>query len=264
MSILLMCEAGVALLCCPVFGYLLDISNTRKSPFMLGLVLLGASMSMLALAHTVWLFVAARLLQGGATAMVAVAGLAMLTDAVEFGNLGQMIGYLGSAVTLGFLLGPLLGGLVYNLAGYNAVFGMAFLFIAVDLVMRILVIEKKVARQWITTESQESGETNGTERTDDDGDRITEANGPGYQSFPSEASTATLPEEGTSFAILEIARQPRVLISLWALMVQGLLYSAFDAVCHPYPTTLGPNTETIANSADSSTLCRNKLRLDTF
>ena len=163
--------------------------------------------------------------------MVAVAGLAMMTDAVEFGNLGQMIGYLGSAVTLGFLLGPLLGGLVYNMAGYSAVFGMAFLCIAVDMVMRILVIEQKVARQWIQTQSQEPDET---DETDQDGDTVTEDNGPGYQSFPSEASTATLPEEGTTFAMLEIARQPRVLISLWALMVQGLLYSAFDAVCYPF------------------------------
>lgn len=198
---------------------------------MLGLVLLGASMGILSLAHTVWLFVIARLLQGGATAMVAVAGLAMMTDAVEFGNLGQMIGYLGSAVTLGFLLGPLLGGLVYNMAGYNAVFGMAFLCIAVDMVMRVLVIEQKVARQWIQTQSQEPDET---DETDQDGDTVTEGNEPGYQSFPSEASTATLPEEGTTFAMLEIARQPRVLISLWALMVQGLLYSAFDAVCYPF------------------------------
>ena len=226
-----MCEAGVALVCCPLFGYAVDASNTRKSPFMLGLVLLGASMGILSLAHTVWLFVIARLLQGGATAMVAVAGLAMMTDAVEFGNLGQMIGYLGSAVTLGFLLGPLLGGLVYNMAGYNAVFGMAFLCIAVDMVMRVLVIEQKVARQWIQTQSQEPDET---DETDQDGDTVTEDNGPGYQSFPSEASTATLPEEGTTFAMLEIARQPRVLISLWALMVQGLLYSAFDAVCYPF------------------------------
>lgn len=197
---------------------------------MLGLVLLGASMGILTLARTVWLFVVARLLQGGATAMVAVAGLAMMTDTVEFGNLGQTIGYLGSAVTLGFLLGPLLGGLVYNVAGYNAVFGMAFAIIAVDLVMRVLVIEKKVARQWIQTEEPEPDETDETDETDEDGETVTGNAVPGYQSFPSEASTATLPQEGTSFAMFEIVRQPRVLVSLWALMVQGLLYSAFDAV----------------------------------
>lgn len=219
-----MCEAGVSLICCPIFGYLADISNRRQSPFLLGLVLLGASMTMLTLAHTVWLFVVARFLQGGATAMVSVAGLALLTDSVEFGNLGQTIGYLGSAITLGFLLGPLLGGLVYNVAGYNAVFGMAFAFIAVDLVMRVFVIEKKVAQQWIDSDQY---------RRVDESDSDDQRPPSGYHSFPA-ASTGSLPseeEEKTGFAVLEIARQPRVLISLWGLMVQGMLYSAFDAVC---------------------------------
>lgn len=213
-----MCEAAVALVCCPIFGYLVDVSRTRQYPFFLGLILLGASMGMLSVAHTVWLFVVARLLQGGATAMVAVAGLALMTDTVEFDNLGQTIGYLGSAITLGFLLGPLLGGLVYNAAGYNAVFAMAFAIIGVDLVMRVGVVEKKVARRWISTEHEENGNGNG---------HVHSSVG-GYHTFPGEP--AGVEEDKSKFALLEIARQPRVLISLWALLVQGLLFSAFDAV----------------------------------
>lgn len=175
-------------------------------------------MGMLSVAHAVWLFVVARLLQGGATAMVAVAGLALMTDTVEFNNLGQTIGYLGSAITLGFLLGPLLGGLVYNAAGYNAVFAMAFAIIGVDLVMRVAVIEKKVARRWISTGHEENGNGNGH----------VYSSGGGYHTFPGEFTEVE--EDKGKFALLEIARQPRVLISLWALLVQGLLFSAFDAV----------------------------------
>ncbi|BCR88003.1 MFS transporter [Aspergillus chevalieri] len=216
-SVLLMCEAAVALVCCPIFGYLVDVSRTRQYPFFLGLILLGGSMGMLSVAHAVWLFVVARLLQGGATAMVAVAGLALMTDTVEFNNLGQTIGYLGSAITLGFLLGPLLGGLVYNAAGYNAVFAMAFAIIGVDLVMRVAVIEKKVARRWISTGHEENGNGNGH----------VYSSGGGYHTFPGEFTEVE--EDKGKFALLEIARQPRVLISLWALLVQGLLFSAFDA-----------------------------------
>lgn len=211
-----MCEAAVALVCCPIFGYLVDVSRTRQFPYLLGLILLGASMAMLSAAHTVWLFVMARLIQGGATAMVAVAGLALMTDTVEFDNLGQAIGYLGSAITLGFLLGPLLGGLVYNMAGYNAVFAMAFAVVAVDFVMRISVVEKKVARCWMKMDV----DVNGHGHVDSSG----------YHTFPDEPSEVETEERG-QFALLHIARQPRVLVSLWALLVQGLLYSAFDAVC---------------------------------
>ncbi|KAH1481822.1 hypothetical protein KXX26_007429 [Aspergillus fumigatus] len=207
-SVLLMCEAVVAFICCPIFGYLVDIAPTRQFPYLFGLILLGASMGMLAVAHTVWLFVVARLLQGGATAMVAVAGLALMTDSVSFDNLGQTIGYLGSSIALGFLLGPLLGGLVYNAAGYNAVFAMAFAIIGVDFVMRVAVIEKKVARAYLSDSPEENPREEYPQRP------------------PQISETAT---GWRNIALLRIASQPRVVISSFALLVQGILYSAFDS-----------------------------------
>ena len=252
-----MSEAAVALLCCPLFGYLVDISRTRQLPYLLGLILLAAAMAMLSLAHTVWLFIAARLLQGGATAMVAVAGLSLMTDSVPFGNLGQAIGYLGSAITLGFMLGPLLGGLVFNVAGYKAVFAMAFAVIAVDFAMRVLVVEKKVAKRWIDHDGHANGHVNG-DANHANGHANGYANGNanghagnsninghagGYHTFPHP------PVEGddkdrAGFALLKIARQPRVLVSLWALMVQGVLYTAFDAVCSPPSNQVRTKTKT--------------------
>ncbi|KAF5859478.1 hypothetical protein ETB97_002830 [Aspergillus alliaceus] len=214
-SVLLMCEAAVACVCCPIFGYIVDVSSTRQFPYLLGLILLGASMILLSIAHTVELFVIARLLQGGATAMVAVAGLSLLTDSVAFDNLGQVIGYLGSSIAMGFLLGPLLGGLIYDAAGYPAVFILAFAIVGVDLIMRIAVIEKKVARQWLHEDSETTH--SGTSSR-------------GYNTF----SNAALPPGSHSPiskkpALFLIIRQPRVMISSWALLVHGLLYSAFDA-----------------------------------
>jgi MFS family permease len=207
-----MCEAAVAFVCCPIFGYLVDIAPTRQFPYLFGLILLGASMGMLAVAYTVWLFIVARLLQGGATAMVAVAGLALMTDSVSFDNLGQTIGYLGSSIALGFLLGPLLGGLVYNAAGYNAVFAMALAIVGVDFLMRVAVIEKKVARAWLSGLPEES---------------------PGEACPQRSSDISETPTGWRDIALLRIARQPRVMISSFALLVQGILYSAFDSVRSP-------------------------------
>ena len=233
-TILLMSEAAVALLCCPLFGYLVDISRTRQLPYLLGLILLAAAMAMLSVAHTVWLFVAARLLQGGATAMVAVAGLALMTDSVPFGNLGQAIGYLGSAITLGFMLGPLLGGLVFNVAGYTAVFAMAFAVIAVDFAMRVLVVEKKVARRWMDHDGHANGQVTGDANHANGraGNGSINGHAGGYHTFPHPPAESEN-NDRAGFALLKIAREPRVLVSLWALMVQGVLYTAFDAVCSP-------------------------------
>lgn len=233
-----MCEAAIAFVCCPIFGYLIDIAPTRQFPYLFGLILLGASMGILAVAHTVWLFIVARLLQGGATAMVAVAGLALMTDSVSFDNLGQTIGYLGSSIALGFLLGPLLGGLVYNAAGYNAVFAMAFSIIGVDLVMRVAVIEKKVARAWLSDTPEENS-------------------GQEYPQHSSEISEA--PTGWRNIAVLRIARQPRVMISSFALLVQGILYSAFDSVRSLCPVQREPSSR--ANT-DNPRLCRRQIRLE--
>lgn len=207
-----MSEAGVACIACPVFGYLVDVSPSRKLPYQLGLILLGGSMGLLAVADTVWKFVAARLLQGGASAVVVVGGLALMTDSVAADNLGLMIGYLGSAVTLGFLLGPFLGGLVYDAAGYHAVFIVAFAIVAVDLVMRFAVVEKSVARRWskgLLSDSQSAD----------------------YHTFPRDCPPPEQQAPRRGFVLPLLLRQPRILLSSWALLVQGLIYAAFDAVC---------------------------------
>ncbi|BCS18179.1 uncharacterized protein APUU_11006S [Aspergillus puulaauensis] len=234
-SVLLMCEAGIAFISCPVFGYIVDVAPTRRLPYVLGLIFLGASMGLLAAARSTAMFVIARLLQGGATAMVAVAGLALLTDSVPLDNLGQTIGYQGSAIALGFLLGPLLGGIIYDTAGYQAVFGMAFALVGVDLVMRVLIVEKKVAAKWIDSSFDSPPSS----------PLLSDRGSGGYHTF---ADTTQPPRslseiESTNEqaqddehtrdykapTILEIAKQPRVVISSFGLLVQGLLFSAFDA-----------------------------------
>lgn len=144
--------------------------------------------------------------------MVIVAGLSLITDSVASKNLGQMIGHLGSAVAIGFLLGPFLGGLVYDTAGYHAVFIVAFSIVGVDLAMRFAVIEKKVAQRWIkglVDERPSNGE---------------------YQTFPSEYYPPEANDRG-EFVLPLLVKEPRILISSWALLVQGVLYGAFDSVC---------------------------------
>ncbi|PYH47549.1 putative MFS transporter [Aspergillus saccharolyticus JOP 1030-1] len=229
-SILLMCEAAVAFLCCPVFGYLLDVAPTRQLPYLLGLIFLGASMVLLALAHTIALFIVARLLQGAATAMVAVAGLALLTDSVPASNLGQTIGYLGSAVALGFLLGPLLGGLVYQVAGYHAVFAIAFAMVGIDLLMRMVVVEKAVANRWM---QQAQSFSPALDAGFTSSDNLVQQQQ--QQPLPDQSTRRSAPAAPNTspsqkkLAILAIISQPRVLVSSAALLVHGLLYSAFDA-----------------------------------
>lgn len=213
---LLVSEAISALVCSPIFGYALDISGTRQGPYLIGLGLLFASMAVLTGACSVAWYVTARVLQGAATAMVAVAGLAIVTDAVDKSSLGYMIGYIGTAMTLGFMSGPLLGGLVYHLGGYYAVFGMAFGIVAFDFLLRLVIIEKKAAVRWLMPAN--------SERASD----IDVFEQPLYGTISRHSSTRKV--SSNTFALWKLLQQPCILASLWAVVVAALVVSAFDTV----------------------------------
>lgn len=224
-SALLIAMAGSALIWSPIFGYLVDNSGTRQVPYLFGLTLLFASMAIFTAAHSVSLYMIARALQGAATAMVTVAGLAIVTDAVDKRKLGQMIGYVGTAMTLGFVSGPLLGGIVFEIGGFYAVCGMAFVIITLDLLLRLAVVEKRVAAKWLTeterpfiVESNNSAELPyGTEDRDNGTTKVTRSDG--------------------RFALFNLLKQRRILISLWAIIVSNVVVSAFDAVRYSVQTT---------------------------
>lgn len=208
-----MCEAGTALIFCPIFGYLVDRTRTRQFFFLGALIMLAGCMVILHMSHSLGMFVMGRLLQGCAGALVVVASFALLNDSVPQERLGQSIGYLGSAIASGFLLGPFIGGIVYHTGGYDAVFYVAYSIIAVDMGMRVALVEKKVAERW---------------------DHISSEEEPEEQNRGAESSTACRVQaapRAKGFVMFKILRQRRVLISSWALLVQGICLSAFDAVC---------------------------------
>jgi MFS family permease len=77
-----------------------------------------------------------------------VIGLALLADTVPQEHLAQAMGYVSLGMSLGILIAPLLGGVVFDQAGYDAVFGMAYGLIGLDIILRLLLVEKKVATRW--------------------------------------------------------------------------------------------------------------------
>lgn len=88
--------------------------------------------------------------------MVWVVGLALLADTVGNERAGQAMGYVGMAYSVSALLAPLLGGIVYDKSGYYSVFAMAFGMIILDISLRLLLIEKKFAKVWLTDTEQDN------------------------------------------------------------------------------------------------------------
>ena len=77
-----------------------------------------------------------------------VVGLALLSESIPRHNIGQAMGYVGLAMSLGLLIAPLLGGVVFDRAGYDAVFAMTYGLIDMDIALRVVLIEKKVVARW--------------------------------------------------------------------------------------------------------------------
>ncbi|KAK7205669.1 MFS transporter-like protein [Myxozyma melibiosi] len=127
----------------PVFGYLCDTYHNRRLFMMIGLVALAGATLILCLTRCLWLFIVGRLVQGVSAASVWTVGLALVSDSFSEEHIGKMMGIIGTGMSLGTFLGPFLGGIVYDRAGYYAVFGVCFGIIAVDIFLRFFMLEKK-------------------------------------------------------------------------------------------------------------------------
>ncbi|KAK8095878.1 major facilitator superfamily domain-containing protein [Apiospora kogelbergensis] len=160
-AILLACYSGALFVASPLAGLYADHTSSRRWPLLLGLIALAASTLLLCFSHSIGLLVLGRLLQGVAAAIVWSVGCALLVDTLDTA-VGVAMGYVGIAMSIGLIVAPVVGGAVYNAAGYYAVYYIAFGIVALDILMRLFMIEKKVARQWITDEKPATGtESNG-------------------------------------------------------------------------------------------------------
>jgi MFS family permease len=141
-----------------VSGVLSDRYRTRRTPFLVGLISLFASTLLFALSSSLTLLIIARILQGLSTAVVTTVGFALLADqygssADESSGLGQAMGYLSMCMSLGWFVGPIVGGWVYDRAGYAAVFGPALACVGVEIVLRLMMVESEKKRHYRPTTS---------------------------------------------------------------------------------------------------------------
>ena len=140
-----------------VAGWVADGGSSRRAPFLVGLGILFFSTLLFALGSSLITLMAARCLQGAAAGFVYTVGLALLVDTVGGDQVGSWMGFTISGMTLGLLLGPMLGGLIYEKSGYFAVFAVALAVIAFDFVLPLLMIEKRSAQKWLESLSERNG-----------------------------------------------------------------------------------------------------------
>jgi MFS transporter, DHA1 family, solute carrier family 18 (vesicular amine transporter), member 1/2 len=98
----------------------------RRGPLVASAVGLAGATALFAFSDTLpWLF-AARLLQGAADGVMWVAGFALIADLYGPEDRGRVMGYVMSGTSVGVMIGPSIGGWLYEAGGMR----LPFLFVA--------------------------------------------------------------------------------------------------------------------------------------
>jgi MFS family permease len=154
--------------------------------------------------------------------------------------------------SLGLITSPLLGGIVYDAAGYFAVFAMAMGLIVLDIVMRLLMISKQSAAKYISKEPSVPTR-NGYSTFADEHVMHTSTNANGItigisglwtETVPSNESHESAPlldgqdttnnvkheSTSTTFATFTLLSSPRFLAAMYGIFVNISILAAFDGV----------------------------------
>ena len=221
-----------------LFGWIGDRIPGRRTPFVLGLIVLAASTLCFALGSSLPVLLIARLLEGLSTAIVSTLGMALLNDVVGPEHIGKAMGYTSMALSSGLLLGPVLGGVLYEYGGYFQVFYPAFGLIVVEGILRLMVIEAKSSRgsTAVVQEADSSGSL--PPKLSGSGQDCSSPDG-GIQEAP---SIECYPETEPLLAKLVVPRSavptllcsPRFLTAILGGFILMSIGCGFDAVLAPY------------------------------
>jgi MFS family permease len=132
--------------CQPVMGALSDRLGMRKPMIQAGLLLMAAATLSYMAAQTYLQLVLLRAAQGIAVAVTIPAALALMAGITRKETRGAAMGVYSTTRMIGFAVGPLMGGVVYEHLGFDATFitGAAFLLLGF-LMVQIWVREVRAA-----------------------------------------------------------------------------------------------------------------------
>jgi MFS family permease len=228
-SLLLACYAGASVVLCLPAGYIADKLPARQLPFLVGLVALTLATILLFVGRSITVLITARILQGTSGAVVWTIGLALVMDTVGSEKLGVTIGSIFSIISVGELLAPVIGGVVYKKAGPNAILGLGLGMLAIDFVMRLLVIEKKVATRYGLSDPP-SDPSSDTETAEEDEEANEQSPLMGKKDDDEDWKVSRdQPRWIKSLPILYCLWNPRLLCAQAVAFTQATLLGVFDA-----------------------------------
>ncbi|BGO98782.1 hypothetical protein JCM10021v2_002443 [Rhodotorula toruloides] len=141
--------AGGLIVSSPPVAYIGARWKNRQIPLTLGLLFMAGAVIMFMEANSYALMVVARILQGFSGTVLWTIGLALVTDSVPEERVGKVLGWVMIGFSFGQAIGPPVGGVLYARMGWRAPFVFSLILVAIDLGLRMLIVEKHRAVGWI-------------------------------------------------------------------------------------------------------------------
>ncbi|KAG0138062.1 major facilitator superfamily domain-containing protein [Tuber indicum] len=256
-SVLLAVYGAGLFIASPVCGYLADISSNRRSSLLAGLLALSGATVLLCVGSNITVLAIGRFLQGVSAAVIWTVGLALIVDTVGKDEVAQSMGIVSVAMSGGIFLAPLLG--VLHKRAIPSIFAMAFGMLTLDIVLRLIIIEKKIAAKYLPKKVESGGPSPGanpngmfmrggkgseppkspSERSDliqipKNAHTHTPDNGEGpvndneNSSNDIEAGPTILKKGSRIPPIIRILKYPRLLTALWGTVVQAVIMTSLE------------------------------------
>ena len=195
------------------------------------------------LAKSVYVLALSRFLQGLSAAIVWTVGLALLVDTVGQQDVGQWMGYVLTSVNAGILVAPLAGGLLYDSLGYLSLFVVMVGLIAVDILLRLVMMERKPTVKWrdpgIYSDHSDSGRRNPEHRYQEPNLAWSSIEHEEKNSRPDIESSAPLSQLKGQFSLIRpvtnapplitLLKSPRILAALYGKWVEATIVIGFDS-----------------------------------
>ena len=226
---------------------MLDHSQNRRTSLLGGLLLFTGATTAIWLGRHIAILCVGRFLQGFAGASIWSVGLALIIDTVGSKDVAETMGYANLAFTSGYMAGPTVGGVVYAAGGHHAVFSLAVGLLGLDMLLRLLIIEKKDAKEVLRAYHEEEDEDGGAAARpllDDRGkcccwpfgliSRLNQclplsANLVFFPCLDRSSSSTAQPPASREFAYQSLITSKRLLISLVCAFMQAFLVTSFEA-----------------------------------
>ena len=126
------------------FGRIADIYGMKKI-FTYGIIILTIASFLAAISPSAEFLIITRVIQGIGSAMIFVTGLAIITSVFPPKERGKAIGINITAVYIGLVMGPVLGGFLTQYIGWRSIF---YLIVPLGLIVIALVLWKMKGKEW--------------------------------------------------------------------------------------------------------------------